>query len=274
MDWTSLTGLLLTTLAAVLSSMKELRRLSASGTDRNSRRSNLFSRLLITIAIIAGGVGFIGIIHDGKERAANEAQIRDLKTQNQDLLVATLIGQTIKPLIYLFFQKSGQAQSSERFGDERARAEASADKSLIGRSIGFAPSSVREVIFPGADNAQEFTYGYVGEIQVIMPGTSNQLQFSPSGYFDQFANTGGIFFGEKEVANIVALNQADSAFAFNLQLRDDSKAATIYLWLSERYKSAKPLFVVQRYHVSCPVKPPVFDHVQAVYMSKNAPITS
>jgi hypothetical protein len=264
-------GLLLTTTAAVLSSIKDMRRLSATSTDRKTRRANLFSRLLIAIAVIAGGVGLVGIVHDGEEKVADQTQISDLKAQNQNLLVAALIGQTSKPLIYLYFKKSGQAQSWDRFAEERGLAEDTGNKYLIARSIGFAPSSVRQVIFPGEDKERCSICEYIGSISVKMPGVINQVLFSYSGFFDQSPTLGGEFVSGKEFLNILGLEPKDSAFAFNFHMLHEAKAATLYLWLNERYKKTKPLFVVHRDSVSCPLPAPTFDVVQAVYYVQQRP---
>jgi hypothetical protein len=250
--WIGIVGIVIATLMAIVSSAKETKHLKTASKPSLSAwlRRNRMPAVQIALATGAMTVSLLSLVQEHRER-----QVEGRKSR---LMQFTLAHLQSKPKFYFYFKSENVVQDWGRYVSENQLAE---EKNAgLPEAFGFVPQSVRDVIFPFADNAQTFPNQMIGEMDFFLGEAANQISFYSSGRMLQLGFPPSIvLLPESKAGSIFDFNKGGKAVSMTLRPTAEWPLGSIYeKILQSSNNQNRPILKFTRWRTSCPVTPPKF----------------
>jgi hypothetical protein len=251
--WIGVVGIVIATLTAIVSSAKEIKH-RKTGAAKPTLSAWLRSNRLPTVQIaLATGAMTISLLSLVQEHCGSQAERRKSR-----LMQFTLAHLQSKPKFYFYLKSENVVQDWERYVAESHSAE---EKNAgLPEAFGFVPQSVRDVIFPFANNAQTFPNQKIGEMDFFLGEAANQIDFYSSGRMLQLGFPPSIVLvPEGKAGSIFDFNKGDTAISMTLQPAAEWPLGSIYeKILRSSNDQNRAILKFTRWRTSCPATQPKF----------------
>jgi hypothetical protein len=250
--WLGIVGIVIATLMAIVSSAKEIKYLKTASKLTLSAWVGKNGVPVIQI-VLATGAMTISLLSVVQEHRASQ-----LEGRKSRLMQFTLAHLQSKPKFYFYFKSGSVVQDWGRYVSENQLAEEK--NSGLPEAFGFVPQSVRDVVFPFADNTQTFPNKEIGEMDFFLGEAVNQISFYSSGRMLQLGFPPAIvLLSDRETGSIFSFNKADTAVSMTLQPAAEWSLGSIYEQILQSSNDQnRPILKFTRWRTSCPVTPPKF----------------